>query len=74
MEVLTNFPGLQIYAGNHLGGTDSKNTAPYAPYGGICLEAQMYPDSIHHPNFPSALIPPNVRKCYLTGYRFSTIV
>lgn len=71
MEVFTNFPGIQIYAGNHLGSKESKNDAPYLPYGGICLEAQMYPDSIHHPNFPSALILPDVRKCYLTGYRFS---
>jgi aldose 1-epimerase len=71
MEVFTNFPGIQIYAGNHLGGSASKNSTPYMPYGGICLEAQMYPDSFHHPNFPSALIKHNVRKCYLTGYRFS---
>jgi aldose 1-epimerase len=73
MDVFTNFPGIQIYAGNHLGGTDSKNDAPYEAYGGICLEAQMYPDSIHHQEFPSALIMPDARTCYLTGYRFSVI-
>ncbi|MGN6385778.1 MAG: galactose-1-epimerase [Verrucomicrobiota bacterium] len=46
MEVRTTQPAVQLYTGNHLG-----NTA-------VCLEMQHYPDSIHHPNFPSIVVRP----------------
>lgn len=46
MEVRTTQPAVQLYTGNHLG-----NTA-------VCLETQHYPDSIHHPNFPSIVLRP----------------
>ncbi len=46
MEVRTTQPAVQLYTGNHLGHT------------AVCLETQHYPDSIHHPNFPSIVIRP----------------
>jgi aldose 1-epimerase len=46
MEVRTTQPAVQLYTGNHL-----KHT-------GVCLETQHYPDSIHHPNFPSIVVRP----------------
>ncbi len=73
MEVLTNFPGLQIYTGNHLGGTFGKSGNEYMDYGGVCLEAQLYPDSIHHAGFPSAVIKAHEPHCYITGYRYSRL-
>lgn len=72
MEVFTNFPGLQVYTGNFLSGS-SKGDQPYERFGAICMETQLYPDAVHHPNFPSAIIPANTRTCYLTGYRFSVV-
>lgn len=71
MEMLTNFPGVQIYTGNHLLACPSKNDGTYEAYSGICLEAQMYPDAVNHSEFPDAIIQPGERKCYFTGYRFS---
>lgn len=71
MEMLTNFPGVQIYTGNHLSECPSKNDGTYEAYTGICLEAQMYPDAVNHPDFPNAVIVAGERKCYFTGYRFS---
>jgi aldose 1-epimerase len=71
IEVLTNFPGIQIYSGNHLEGSLSKSGGLYVDIGGVCLETQLFPDAMHHANFPSAIIPANKRVCYLTGYRFS---
>lgn len=72
MEVFTNFPGLQVYTGNHLTG-ESKGDQPYGKYGGICLETQLYPDAVHHKNFPAAIIPADRKTDYLTGYRFCTV-
>jgi aldose 1-epimerase len=46
MEVRTTQPAIQLYTGNHLGHT------------AVCLETQHYPDAIHHPNFPSAIVRP----------------
>jgi aldose 1-epimerase len=49
LEVLTTEPGLQVYTGNVLAG---------AKWGGVALETQHFPDSAHHPAFPSILLRP----------------
>jgi len=46
MEVRTTQPGVQLYTANHLNHT------------AVCLETQHYPDSIHHPSFPSTVVRP----------------
>jgi aldose 1-epimerase len=46
LEVHTTEPAIQLYTGNHLGHT------------AVCLETQHYPDSIHHPHFPSTVVRP----------------
>lgn len=46
MEVRTTQPAVQLYTANHLNHT------------AVCLETQHYPDSIHHPNFPSTVVKP----------------
>ena len=49
MEVLTDQPGIQVYMGNFLDGSlTGKGGAVYRMNGGICLETQAFPDSIHH--------------------------
>lgn len=70
MEVLTDLPGMQIYAGNHLGGNDQKGDIPYKPYDAICLEAQMYPNAINIPEFDSPVIKAGVASYHACGYRF----
>ncbi len=55
MEVLTDRPGLQFYSGNALR-TDSGKQGPYGPGDGYCLETQAFPDSPHHPEYPSCLL------------------
>ncbi|MGZ3318162.1 MAG: aldose epimerase family protein, partial [Isosphaeraceae bacterium] len=37
----------------------------------FCLEAQHYPDSIHHANFPSAVLEPGKTYTQTTVYKFS---
>ena len=51
MQVQTDCPGVQVYAGNYLNGEIGKNGAVYTRRGGICLETQYYPDAINHPQW-----------------------
>ena len=70
MEVYTDLPGIQLYAGNHLGGNDQKGDIPYKPYDAICLEAQMFPNSINIPEFDSPVIDPDEVTYHACGYKF----
>jgi aldose 1-epimerase len=71
MEVFTTEPGLQFFSGNfpsdRFGGKLGK---PYPSRSGLCLEAQHYPDSPHHPEFPSTILRPGETYAQTTTYRF----
>ncbi len=43
LRLMTDAPGLQVYTGDYLP----------LPRGGVALEAQSFPDSPHHPHFPT---------------------
>jgi len=70
MEVWTDMPGIQYYAGNHLGGSDYKDGKTYNPYDALCLEAQMYPNGVNIPEFISPVIKAGEEKFHACGYRF----
>lgn len=73
LEMATTEPGVQFYSGNFLDGTNvGKGGVTYKQYQGFCLEAQHFPDSIHHPNFPNAVLEPGKSYTQTTVYRFST--
>jgi aldose 1-epimerase len=55
LEVLTTEPGLQLYTGN-----------PRA----FALETQHFPDSPHHPQFPTTVLRAGERFESTTVYRF----
>ena len=72
MELWTTEPGLQFYTGNFLDGTNiGKGGVKYQQYGAICLEAQHFPDSVHHPEFPSTILQPGKTYSQTTSYAFS---
>ena len=72
METWTTQPGVQFYSGNYLDGCPAgKGGAPYAKRWGFCLETQHYPDSPHHPNFPSTVLPAGAEYRQTTQYRFA---
>ncbi len=48
MELRTDQPGLQVYSGTHLD----------EPRSGVALEPQLFPDSPHHPAWPTARLEP----------------
>ncbi|MGC1721288.1 MAG: aldose epimerase family protein [Isosphaeraceae bacterium] len=72
MELSTTEPGVQFYTGNFLDGTiTGKDGIAYRQHHAFCLEAQHYPDSIHHANFPSAVLEPGKTYTQTTVYKFS---
>ncbi|MEE4287035.1 MAG: aldose epimerase family protein [Mariniphaga sp.] len=72
MEVFTTEPGVQLYTGNHLKGTEIGNSGvAYGPRTGFCLETQHFPNSPNQPNFPSTLLQPDEVYNSTTIYKFS---
>jgi aldose 1-epimerase len=72
MEVFTTEPGVQLYTGNHLGGTEiGKSGVAYTERTGFCLETQHFPDSPNQPNFPSTLLKPGEELNSTTIFKFS---
>jgi aldose 1-epimerase len=72
LEMFTTEPGVQFYSGNFLDGTiTGKDGIVYRKHQGFCLEAQHFPDSINHPNFPSAVLEPGKTYSQTTIYKFS---
>jgi aldose 1-epimerase len=67
----TTEPGLQFYDGHLLdGATTSVHGRVLDPYAGLCLETQHYPDSPHHPHFPSVELWPTERYRSTTRWEF----
>ena len=72
MEIYTTEPGIMFYGGNWLDLKDAKDDADYAQYGGLCLEAQHFPDSPNKPNFPSTILRPGETYTQVTVHKFFT--
>ena len=72
LEILTTEPGIQLYTGNYLDGSNvGKGGKKYAKNHGICLETQHFPNSINQPNFPPVLLEPGKIYTHETVHRFS---
>jgi len=70
LDVFTTAPGMQFYSGNFLNGIKGKNKAVYNKHAGLCLETQTWPDAIHNPHFPSAILRPETAYYSATVYKF----
>ena len=70
LEVRTDMPGLEYYSGNELPKETGKQGVSYGFRSGVALETQFAPDSIHHPSFPSCILPAGKVWHSLTEYRF----
>lgn len=64
LELRSTQPGVQVYVSTYLG-------APFAPFQGICLEAQNFPDAPNRADFPSARLLPGEVYQQQIFYRFS---
>lgn len=72
MQVWTTAPGLQFYSSNYLDGSImGKENRYYAYRGALCLEAQHFPDSPNHLQFPSTILRPRETYNQTCIYKFS---
>lgn len=72
MEVYTDQPGIQFYSGNFFDGTvNGKYGKPLNQREAFALEAQHFPDSPNHPDFPSTRLDPGETYTQVCIYKFS---
>ena len=72
LDVYTDEPGIQVYSGNFLNGTQTgKNGIVYKQHTGICLETQHFPDSPNKPQWPSTRLNPGDTYKSRCIYKFS---
>jgi aldose 1-epimerase len=71
LQVWTDQPGVQLYIAIGLDGSLHGVGGAYEKYGAFCLETQHFPDSVNHPNFPSAILQPGKEFHSETIYKFS---
>jgi len=75
MEVYSNQPGIQLYTGSWIEGPlAAKGGATYEKYSGLCLETQLYPDSINQEDndeFPSCVLNPGELYHHVMIHKFS---
>lgn len=74
LEVITDQPGMQLYVGNFLNGSQiGHGGIPYDFRTGFCLESGHFPDSPNHPDFPTTVLNPGDTLKTRTIYRFSIL-
>lgn len=73
LDMFTSEPGVQVYAGGFLPNVEGKSGKTIEQFNGICLEAQHYPDSPNHDNFPSTILEAGKEYHQTTIFRFSNI-
>jgi aldose 1-epimerase len=72
LEVWTDQPGIQFYAGNFLDGTIyGTSDRAYRQGDGLALETQHFPDSPNQPDFPSVVLQPDETYQTRSIYRFT---
>ena len=70
MDVYTDQPGLQFYAGNCITPQTGKGGAAYEKRSGLCLETQCFPDAINQPQFQNVIYGPERPYKTTTIYKF----
>lgn len=71
LEVYTDEPGIQFYAGNFLDGSvKGKKGIRYPLRSAFCLESQHYPDSPNKPGWPSVVLRPGEKYRSTCVYKF----
>lgn len=71
MEVDTDCPGVQFYAGNFIEQEAGKNGHVYDKRDGFCLETQVEPNAVNVEAFHSPLLEAGEQYHSVTVYRFS---
>ena len=70
MEVYSDLPGVQFYAGNCIAPQKGKGGVKYGKRHGFCLETQYFPDNANQDNFKKAIFDANEVYKTKTVYKF----
>lgn len=70
MHCFTTLPGFQFYSANFLHEEPGKEDTIYRERDGLCLETQLYPNSINTPGFPNPVYGPERPYDSVTVYQF----
>ena len=70
MDVSTDCPGVQFYAGNFIENENGKNGHTYNKRDGFCLETQTEPNAINEESFHSPILEAGDLYSSVTIYRF----
>lgn len=73
MEVYSDLPGVQFYAGNCIAYQEGKDGALYSPRHGFCLETQYFPNSANQEGFEKPVFEAGERYYTTTIYKFKTV-
>lgn len=73
MEVYTNKPAVQFYAGNFVEDCVAKDNAKYTKRQGFCLETQITPNCLTYNHLGNAILRKGEEYNYKTIYKFSVI-
>ncbi|NHN85063.1 galactose-1-epimerase [Acetobacter musti] len=74
LTVLTSQPGLQVYTSNSLDGAYAGPSGrAYRQTDAIAFEAEHYPDSPNHPEFPTTVLQPGETFDYTTVFQFGVV-
>jgi aldose 1-epimerase len=72
LEVSSNQPAIQFYAGNFLDGTiKGKGGVAYKKHSALALETENFPDSPNQPKFPSPVLRPGETYRHSMVFKFS---
>lgn len=73
LEVNTSYPGIFLYTGDYLNSVyNNHSNRPCQPFEGLCLECQLYPDSINRPEFPQAVLDKHKMYNHYIHFKFGT--
>merc|ERR1712232_441132 len=76
MEVWTDQPGLQVFTGANIASSGpgtwwNGKGSTWQKFGAVCLEPQLWPDGIHHINFPSPILRPGDTYKHHSWHKFT---
>ncbi|TSJ43767.1 galactose mutarotase [Mucilaginibacter corticis] len=74
LTVNTSNPGIFLYTGDYLNSKHFNHNNRYCqPFEGLCLECQLYPDSMNKPGFPSAMLPKHHMYSQFITFKFGLL-
>ena len=74
VEISSDQPGLQVYTGNGFDGTDRRADGTRVErHAAVALEPQLFPDSPHHPSYPSSVLRPGEEYRHEIRWRFGQV-